>query len=180
MPPNRDSLPHVFLIRGLAGGRPFLLFRRYGCACEQAEAATGIVASVSRAGRRCSGLMVMLGAIIGAGDGGRAPARARPVLIGHSMGADAALKVAVNLAGRKDRRAAGSCVSIRQASAFYLGRRRFRLQCRTRALCFYQKVSPLGRGILKAAPDFEGTLIQERHRARCTARSTTILCCSSG
>ena len=31
-----------------------------------------------------------------------------------------------------------------------------------RALCFYQKISPLGRGVLKAAADFKGVLIQER------------------
>ena len=31
-----------------------------------------------------------------------------------------------------------------------------------RALCFYQKISPLGRGVLKAAPGFTGSLVQER------------------
>ena len=31
-----------------------------------------------------------------------------------------------------------------------------------RALCFYQKISPLGRGMLKAAPGFKGALVQER------------------
>ena len=32
----------------------------------------------------------------------------------------------------------------------------------SRALCLYQKISPLGRGVLKAAPGFSGALIQER------------------
>ena len=31
-----------------------------------------------------------------------------------------------------------------------------------RALCFYQKASPLGRGVLKVAPGFKGVLIQEQ------------------
>jgi hypothetical protein len=31
-----------------------------------------------------------------------------------------------------------------------------------RALCFYQKISPLGRGVLRAGPGFKGALVQER------------------
>ena len=85
---------------------------------------------------------------------------ARPVLIGHSMGADAALKVAVRLNA--------SQVAVPLVVCF--DPTSFRLLFGpppvppnvARALCFYQKISPLGRGVLKAGPGFTGTLVQER------------------
>ena len=78
------------------------------------------------------------------------------------MGADAALKVAVRLNA--------SQVAVPLFVCF--DPTSFRLLFGpppvpanvARALCFYQKISPLGRGVLKAGPGFTGTLMQERIR----------------
>jgi pimeloyl-ACP methyl ester carboxylesterase len=85
---------------------------------------------------------------------------ARPVLIGHSMGADAALKVAQRLDAL---RIAVPLVVCFDPTSFTLvfGPPPVPKNV-SRALCFYQKISPLGRGVLKAAPGFAGTLVQER------------------
>jgi len=32
-----------------------------------------------------------------------------------------------------------------------------------RAICFYQKLTPLGRGLLRPGAGFAGSLVQERH-----------------
>lgn len=85
---------------------------------------------------------------------------ARLVLIGHSMGADAALKVAVRLQAS---RVTLPLVICFDPTSFRLVFGPPAVPANVvRALCFYQKISPLGRGMLKAAPGFKGALIQER------------------
>jgi len=85
---------------------------------------------------------------------------ARPILIGHSMGADAALKVAVDLAAAQIVVPLVVCFDPTSFRVVF-GPPPVPKNVR-RALCFYQKVSPLGRGILKAAPGFRGALIQQQ------------------
>ena len=147
----------VFLIRGLAGGRPFY-FSGGMDALAHTLKAEGISASVHDQGS----LLRPYGEVDAIADAAMAAIRkgARPVLIGHSMGADAALKVAVKLS------AEGIAVPL----VVCFDPTSFRLLFGpppvpanvARVLCFYQKISPLGRGILKAGPGFEGRLIQER------------------
>lgn len=148
---------HVFLIRGLAGGRPFFFSGGMDALANRLNRA-GIVASVYEQGallRPYGRVEVITAAAMAAVRRG-----ARPVLIGHSMGADAALKVAVALAAEN---IAVPLVVCFDPTSFRLLFGPPPVPANVeRALCFYQKVSPLGRGILKAAPDFEGTLIQER------------------
>jgi hypothetical protein len=76
------------------------------------------------------------------------------------MGADAALKVAVRLASM---RIAVPLVVCFDPTSFQLLFGPPPVPANVgRALCFYQKISPLGRGLLKAAPGFAGELIQQR------------------
>lgn len=147
----------AFLIHGLAGGRP-LYFSGGLDVLARKLAAQGVIASVHAQGSflRPYG---EVGAIAAAA---RAAARsgARPVLVGHSMGADAALKVAARLEAARIPVPLVVCFDPTSFKVLFgpppvpanVGR----------ALCFYQKISPLGRGLLKPAPGFTGTLIQER------------------
>jgi pimeloyl-ACP methyl ester carboxylesterase len=87
-----------------------------------------------------------------------AQAGKRLVLVGHSMGADAAVRVARRLAG--ERIAVDLLVAFdptRFACPEVPGNVR-------RALCFYQKeyAEVLGRGRLHPAADFSGELLNER------------------
>jgi len=152
-----DAPPRVFLIRGLAGGRPFYFSGGMDALARKLQG-IGIAASVHDQGsflRPYGAVDAITNAAMGAARQGQ-----RPILIGHSMGADAALKVAVNLAGEDI--AVPLLVCFDPTS--------FRLLFGpppvpgnvARALCFYQEISPLGRGILRTAPDFKGTLVQER------------------
>ncbi len=152
-----DAPLRVFLIRGLAGGRPFFFSAGMDAIARKLRAA-GITASVHDQGsllRPYGDVGAITEAAVAAAREGQ-----RPVLIGHSMGADAALKVAVNLAG------AGIAVPL----VVCFDPTSFRLLFGpppvpvnvARVLCFYQKISPLGRGLLKAAPGFKGALIQEQ------------------
>jgi pimeloyl-ACP methyl ester carboxylesterase len=147
----------AFLIHGLAGGRPFFSSGGLDVLARKLNA-QGVVASVHAQGSflRPYGEVgaIAQAALAAAGKG------ERPILIGHSMGADAALKVAVKLAAA--RIAVPLLVCFDPTS--------FRLLLGpppvpanvARALCFYQKISPLGRGVLKASKGFSGALIQER------------------
>jgi pimeloyl-ACP methyl ester carboxylesterase len=147
----------VFLIHGLAGGRPFYFSGGMDALARKLKA-SGISASVHEQGSflRPYGNVgaIVAAALAAAGKG------AHPVLIGHSMGADAALKVAAQLDAA---RIAVPLVVCFDPTSFKLlfgpppvpGNV-------ARALCFYQKISPLGRGLLKAGPSFKGRLIQER------------------
>ncbi len=159
MTPHNAVAPlRAFLIRGLAGGRPFCfsggmdaLARKLGVA--------GVAASVHDQGSLLRPY-VAVGAIAAAA---LAAARksARPVLIGHSMGADAAVKVAVRLDAEHVPVPLVVCFDPTSFKLLFgpppvpknVGR----------ALCFYQKLTPLGRGVLKPAPGFTGSLVQEQH-----------------
>ncbi len=153
MPTTADGAPlRVFLIRGLAGGRPFF-FSAGLDALARALNARGIAASVHDQGsflRPYGEVGATVAQALAAARQG-----ARPVLIGHSMGADAALKAA--------QRIAVPLVVCFDPTSFKLlfGPPPVPPNV-ARALCFYQKISPLGRGVLKAAPGFKGALIQER------------------
>jgi pimeloyl-ACP methyl ester carboxylesterase len=84
----------------------------------------------------------------------------RPVLIGHSMGADAALRVAVQLEAA---RVAVPLVVCFDPTSFRLLFGAPPVPSNVaRALCFFQKITPLGRGTLKASSGFKGALIQEQ------------------
>jgi pimeloyl-ACP methyl ester carboxylesterase len=87
---------------------------------------------------------------------------ARIVLAGHSMGADAALKVAVKLGAAKVSVPLVACFDPTSFSGALLGPPPVpaNVGC---ALNFYQKVDPVGRGTLRPATGFKGRLIQERH-----------------
>jgi pimeloyl-ACP methyl ester carboxylesterase len=147
----------AFLIHGLAGGRPFYFSGGLDALAGKLRA-QGVSASVHEQGsllRPYGNVGALTALALAAVRGG-----ARPVLIGHSMGADAALKVAVQLAA--------SQVAVPLVVCF--DPTSFRLLFGpppvpnnvARALCFYQKISPLGRGVLKAGPGFKGTLVHER------------------
>ncbi len=157
MSDGSDARLRVFLIRGLAGGRPFCFSGGLDVLAQKLKA-RGIWASVHE---QCSLLRpygavdaLTITALRSARDG------ARPILIGHSMGADVALKVATGLAA--------SAVPVPLVVCF--DPTSFRLLLGpppvprnvARALCFYQKISPLGRGILTPGVGFTGALIQER------------------
>ncbi len=154
---NTGARLRVFLIQGLAGGRPFHFSGGLDVLTRKLKA-QGIAASVHEQGSflRPYG---NVGAVTAAARDAAANG-ARPVLIGHSMGADAALKVAVQLGAA---RVAVPLVVCFDPTSFKLlfGPPPVPPNV-TRALCFYQKISPLGRGLLKAAPGFKGALIQER------------------
>jgi pimeloyl-ACP methyl ester carboxylesterase len=153
----QDALPRVFLIRGLAGGRPFY-FSGGMDALARMLSATGIAASVHEQGsflRPYGDVDAIATAAAAAARGGK-----RPILVGHSMGADAALKVAVKLSSE---RIAVPLVVCFDPTSFRLLFGPPPVPANVaRALCFYQKASPLGRGMLKAAPGFKGILIQEQ------------------
>jgi pimeloyl-ACP methyl ester carboxylesterase len=147
----------AFLIQGLAGGRPFHFSGGLDVLARKLTA-QGVTASVHAQGSflRPYGEVgaITAAALAAAGEG------ARPVLIGHSMGADAALKVAVQLAAS---RVSVPLVVCFDPTSFQLLFGPPPVPANVaRALCFYQKISPLGRGLLKAAPGFTGALIQER------------------
>lgn len=90
-----------------------------------------------------------------------ARAGARIVLCGHSMGADAAVKVAAKLGEAKVAVPLLACFDPTSFKTLFgpppvpanVG-------C---VLNFYQKVDPVGRGVLRAVTDFRGRLVQERH-----------------
>lgn len=153
----RGTPLRAFLIHGLAGGRPFYFSAGLDGLARKLRA-QGVTASVHAQGSflRPYGEVgaIAQAALAMAGKG------ARPVLIGHSMGADAALKVAVRLDAA---RVAVPLVVCFDPTSFSLlfGPPPVPNNV-ARALSFYQKISPLGRGILKAAPGFRGALIQER------------------
>lgn len=155
--PRGGAPLRAFLIHGLAGGRPFYFSGGLDVLARKLMT-QGVTASVHAQGSflRPYG---EVGAIAAAA---QAAARkgARPVLIGHSMGADAALKVAVQLGTA---RIAVPLVVCFDPTSFELLFGPPPVPANVaRALCFYQKISPLGRGLLKAAPGFTGELIQER------------------
>jgi pimeloyl-ACP methyl ester carboxylesterase len=156
------ALLRALLIKGLAGGRPFYFSGGLDVLARKL-AGEGVRASVHPQG---SFLRPPPYGEVGAiTDAALAEARkgARPILIGHSMGADAALKVAVRL----------DAVGVAVPLVVCFDPTSFRLLFGAppvpgnvaRALCFYQKISPLGRGLLRAAPAFKGTLVQEQVQA---------------
>jgi pimeloyl-ACP methyl ester carboxylesterase len=152
-----DAPLRVFLIHGLAGGRPFYFSGGMDALARKLQA-SGVAASVHEQGSflRPYGNVgaIAAAALAAAGKG------ARPVLIGHSMGADAALKVAAQLDAAH---VAVPLVVCFDPTSFKLlfGPPPVSKNV-ARALCFYQKISPLGRGLLKAGPGFKGALIQEQ------------------
>ncbi len=152
-----DARLRVFLIHGLAGGRPFYFSGGMDALARKLNA-HGIAASVHEQGsflRPYGGVEAVAAAALAAANKG-----ARPVLIGHSMGADAALKVAMRLNAS---RIAVPLVVCFDPTSFSLVFGPPPVPGNVaRALCFYQKISPLGRGVLKAGPGFKGALIQER------------------
>jgi alpha-beta hydrolase superfamily lysophospholipase len=147
----------AFLIHGLAGGRPFYFSGGLDVLARKLTA-QGVTASVHAQGsflRPYGEVGTIAAAAISAARKG-----ARAVLMGHSMGADAALKVADQLG------TAGIAVPLVvcfDPTSFQLLFGPPPVPANVaRALCFYQKISPLGRGLLKAAPGFTGALVQER------------------
>jgi alpha-beta hydrolase superfamily lysophospholipase len=147
----------AFLIHGLAGGRPFYFSGGLDALAHKLNA-QGVTASVHEQGsllRPYGNVGALTALALAAARGG-----ARPVLIGHSMGADAALKVAVQLEPAKI--AVPLLVCFDPTSFKLLFGPPPVPKNVARALCFYQKISPLGRGVLKAAPGFKGVLVQER------------------
>ncbi len=152
-----DAPLRVFLIRGLAGGRPFCFSGGLDALAHKLKA-RGIAASVHDQGsflRPYGEVNAIAGAALNAARRGE-----RPVLIGHSMGADAALKVAVKLFAERIVVPLVICFDPTSFRLFF-GPPPVPANV-ARALCFYQKISPLGRGVLTAAPGFEGVLIQEQ------------------
>ncbi len=149
---------HAFAIRGLAGGAPFYFSGGMDVLAGRLTL-IGVPCSVHDQGsflRPYGEVPRIFDAALRAAQGG-----ARPVLIGHSMGADAALKIAVLLGARG--------VTVPLVVCF--DPTSFRLlfgpppvpKNVERAICFYQKMTPLGRGTLRAGAGFAGALIQERH-----------------
>lgn len=155
---SRGAPLRAFAIRGLAGGAPFHFsggmdaiaarLRRIGVLCDVFDQGSflrpyGEVPRIFEAALRAAG------------------ESRRSVLIGHSMGADAALKVAALLDGR----------GVKVPLVVCFDPTSFRLVFGPppvpknigRAICFYQKISPLGRGVLRARPGFSGQLVQEQH-----------------
>lgn len=148
----------AFAIRGLAGGAPFHF----------SGGIDAIAARLARIGVRCElhdqgSFLRPYGEVPRIFDAALRAARegARPVLIGHSMGADAALKVAAGLAAHGVWVPLVACFD---PTAFRLLFGPPPVPANVaRALCFYQKITPLGRGVLRPGPGFNGALIQERH-----------------
>jgi pimeloyl-ACP methyl ester carboxylesterase len=149
---------HAFAIRGLAGGAPFH-FSGGMDAIAQKLLRIGVPSAVHDQGsflRPYGEVSRICAAALRTAEQG-----AQPVLIGHSMGADAALKVAEQLDAQ----------GVRVPLIVCFDPTSFRLLFGPppvpknvgRAICFYQKLTPLGRGVLRPAANFTGTLIQERH-----------------
>ena len=152
------SSVHAFAIRGLAGGAPFhfsggmdriaVMLRRIGVTCDVHDQGSFL--------RPYGGVPRIFDAALRAASEGR-----QPVLVGHSMGADAALKVAALLDARSVRVPLVACFDPTSFKLLFgpppvpknVGR----------AICFYQKITPLGRGVLRAGSGFSGRLIQEQH-----------------
>jgi len=155
MTPLAEGAPlRVFLLRGLAGGRPFYFSGGMDALAHKLKA-HGISASVHDQGA----LLRPYGEVDAIADTAIVATRkgARPVLIGHSMGADAALKVAAKLSAE---RIAVPLVVCFDPTSFRLLFGPPPVPANVaRVLCFYQKISPLGRGILRAGPGFKGMLI---------------------
>jgi pimeloyl-ACP methyl ester carboxylesterase len=154
---RHGAMLRAFLIHGLAGGRPFYFSGGLDVLARKLNA-QGVSASVHAQGSflRPYGEVgaIAAAARAAAGEG------ARPLLIGHSMGADAALKVAVQLEAA---RVAVPLVVCFDPTSFRLMFGAPPVPANVaRALCFYQKISPLGRGMLKVAPGFKGALLQEQ------------------
>ena len=147
-----------YAIRGLAGGPP-LYFSRGMDTLANRLALIGVPCSVHAQGL----LLLPYGQVerifadaLKAARGG-----AGIVLAGHSMGADAALKVAARLGEYDIRVPLVACFDPTSFRAL-LGPPPVpaNVSC---AYNFYQKVDPVGRGVLRAGPGFKGRLIQERH-----------------
>ncbi len=129
----------AFLIHGLAGGRPFYFSGGLDVLARKLNA-HGVTASVHAQGS----FLRPYGEVGAIASEAIAAARkgARPVLIGHSMGADAALKVAVQLAAA---RVAVPLVVCFDPTSFRLLFGAPPVPANVaRALCFYQKVEPSG------------------------------------
>lgn len=158
MTPSYSDAPlRVFLIRGLAGGQPFYFSAGLDELARSLKA-LGVTASVHAQGS----FLRPYGEVDNIAKIALATARTgqRVVLIGHSMGADAALKVATILAAQ---RVMVPLVVCFDPTSFRLSWGPPPVPANVaRALCFYQKISPLGRGMLKAGPGFMGALIQEQ------------------
>ncbi len=149
----------AFLIRGLAGGRPFYFSAGLDALADKLKRA-GVAATTHDQGSAIRPYG-QVGAIAAAAQA-VAEAGARPVLIGHSMGADAALKVAARLNAAQ---IAVPLVVCFDPTSF---RRLFGPPPVpanvARIFNFYQRMTPLGRGRLTPAPDFRGHLHQEEVR----------------
>lgn len=158
MTDSRRGAPlRAFLIHGLAGGRPFHFSGGLDVLARKLTD-QGVMASVHAQGsflRPYGEVAVIAAAAIATARKG-----ARPVLMGHSIGADAALKVAVQLEAA---RVAIPLVVCFDPTSFRLLFGPPPVPANVvRALCFYQKISPLGRGLLRAASSFKGALIQQQ------------------
>lgn len=145
-------------IRGLAGGRP-LLFSGGIDTLANRLALVGVRCSVHAQGwllHPYGNVDATFADALKAARGG-----ARIVLFGHSMGADAALMVATKLHEAKVPVALVACFDP-TSFKFVFGPPAVppNVGC---VFNFYQKVDPVGRGVLRAAPGFKGRLIQERH-----------------
>ena len=155
--PGQGSPLHAFSIRGLAGGPPFYFSHGMDVLARKLLAA-GVTADVYDQGSFVAPYGEV--ATITAHALRIARTGARPILLGHSMGADAALKVATALDAK----------GINVPLVVCFDPTSFRVlfgpppvpKNVSRAICFYQKITPLGRGILKAGAGFTGALIQER------------------
>jgi hypothetical protein len=149
---------HAFAVRGLAGGAPFHFsggmdalaakLRRVGVPCDVFDQGSFL--------RPYGEVPRIFNAAANAAQQGAAP-----VLLGHSMGADAALKVAALLDARGVTVPLVVCFDP-TSFKFLFGPPPVPKNV-GRAICFYQKLTPLGRGTLRPGPGFAGTLIQERH-----------------
>lgn len=139
----------AYTIRGLAGS----IFSR---------GMDALAAKLNAAGVRCTvhahGLFRLENVPRIAADALRAAkAGARVVLVGHSYGGDAALTVANRLHEER--------VPVPLLVAFdptWFGAPPVPANV-ARAIGFYQKVDPVGRGVLRAGDGFSGALINERH-----------------
>lgn len=154
---DMDAPLRVFLIHGLAGGRPFYFSGGLDLIAGKLRA-RGVAASLHEQGS----WLAPYGNVnaIAAASLAAAKTGARPVLVGHSMGADAALKVAVQLAAARVKVPLVVCFDP-TSFRLLLGPPPVPANV-ARALCFYQKISPLGRGVLRAGAGFSGALIQEQ------------------
>lgn len=81
----------------------------------------------------------------------------RLVLIGHSMGGDAALRIAQNLEKKKIAVPLVVCFDPTRFGAPAIPANV------GRAICFYQRVDPIGGSKITPGPGFRGTLVQEKH-----------------